>query len=133
MEKAGKRKRGMGSRLSSVDAQYKFRSCGARLLPSWQPAEAWHGKWQRAMQIIDVRIPRVHWMGSADESGDDMFQGSSSSPNQRGHGDGGDELTREDLLMYTGSAESGTSMEDTVHSVPLSRYAMRVHFPLFAS
>jgi len=85
------------------------------------------------MHIIDVRIPRVHWMGSADESGDDMSQGSLSSPNQRGHGDGGDELTREDLLAYTGSGDSGTSMEDTVHSVASSRYAMRVHFPLFAS
>jgi hypothetical protein len=32
-----------------------------------------------------------------------------------------DRLTREDLLALTGSAESGTSMEDTVHSASAGR------------
>ena len=78
--------------------------------------------------MIDARIPHVNWMSSADESGEDMFHGSSSSPNQRGHRDGGDELTREDLLAFTGSAESGTSMEDTVHSAVSNRCAISVDF-----
>jgi hypothetical protein len=48
-------------------------------------------------------------------SDDDIF--GEPSPNRTRKGIAAGDLTREDLLALTGSAESGTSMEDTVHVI----------------
>jgi len=60
-------------------------------------------------------------MCKTEDYDDDIFlsnndhRGDSISRRGDAEGDGG-ELTREDMLAMTGSADSGTSMEDTVHS-----------------
>jgi len=56
-----------------------------------------------------------------EDSDDDIFssnndhRGNRSSRRRDGQGDGG-ELTREDMLAIPGSADSGSSIEDMVHS-----------------
>ena len=56
-----------------------------------------------------------------EDSNDDIFssnndqRGDRSSKRRDGQGDGG-ELTREDMLAIPGSADSGSSIEDMVHS-----------------